>query len=89
MTFFRVSLVNLYTYMARLMGWSHLSLVRFLHTILLLPGEVEETGDSRHIILERNKKDPGTMEALSAAISKVNALSITNTAGKKLSFSLK
>ena len=89
MTFFRVSLVNLYTYMARLMGWSHLSLVRFLHTILLLPGEVEETGDSRHLILERNKKDPGTMEALSAAISKVNALSITNTAGKKLSFSLK
>ncbi len=88
MTFFRVSLVNLYTYMARLMGWSHLSLVRFLHTIILLPGEIEETGDRRHITLERNEKDPQAMEALSAAIAKVNSLSITNIAGKTISFSL-
>ncbi len=88
MTFFRVSLVNLYTYMARLMSWSHLSLVRFLHTILLLTGKIEETDDRRHITLERNEKDPQAMEALSAAIAKVNSLGITNIAGKRISFSL-
>jgi transposase len=88
MTFFRVSLVNLYTYLARMMGWSHLSLVRLVHTVLLLGGEIEETSTSKRIILERNKKDPRTMEALSAAIEKLNALEIRNPAGQKLSVAL-
>jgi len=88
MTFFRLSLVNLYTYMARLLGWSHLSLVGFLHTVLLLPGRVEETPERRHVILERDEKEPETMEALSAAIAKLNALGITNLSGQRLSFGL-
>jgi hypothetical protein len=88
MTFFRVSLVNLYTYMARLMGSSHLSLVRFLYTVLLLSGTVEETPDSRRIILERNEKDPHTMEALSAALSKVNSLGIRNMRDQRFIFAL-
>jgi len=88
MTFFRVSLVNLYTYVAHLMGWSHLSLVKFLHVVIFLNGRIEETRESRHIILERNEKDPKTMNALSAAISKINALQIRNPAGQRISFDL-
>lgn len=89
MTFFRVSLVNLYSYMAHLMGWSHLSLVKFLYTVLLLTGNVQETSDSRHIILERDKKDPVTMVALLEGLSKINSLNIHNMAGKKMVFSLR
>ena len=88
MTFFRVSLVNLYTYMARLMGWSHLSLVRFLHTVLLMPGRVEETADRRNVILEKDQKEPETMHALSNAIAKINALEIRNAAGQRITFDL-
>jgi hypothetical protein len=88
MTFFRVSLVNLYTYLARMLGWSHLSLIRLLHSVLLLGGRIEETPTSRRIILERNEKDPRTMEALSAAIGRINALEIRNSAGQTLSFAL-
>ena len=88
MTFFRISLVNLYTRMARLMGWSHLTLVKFLHTVLLLSGRVEESPETRHVILERNAKDPTTMAALSTAIAKVNALRIRNAAGQEMSFTL-
>jgi len=88
MTFFRVSLVNLYTYMARLMGWSHLSLVRFLHTVLLLPGRVEERADRRNVILEKDEKEPETMHALSNAIAKINALDIRNAAGQRITFDL-
>jgi hypothetical protein len=88
MTFFRVSLVNLYTRMARLMGWSHLALVKFVHRVLLLSGRVEETSERRHVILEANKKDPKTMEALSATIAEINALEIRNAVGQQMSFAL-
>jgi transposase len=88
MTFFRVSLINLYTYLARMMGWGHLSLVRLVHSVLLLGGTIEETLTTRHVVIRRNDKDPKTMEALSAAIGKINALEIRNKAGQKLSFSL-
>lgn len=88
MTFFRVSLVNLYTYLARLLGWSHLSLVRFLHAVLLLGGRIEQTSSCRKIILARNDKDPRTMEALSTALSKMNELDIRTAAGVRISFDL-
>jgi len=88
MTFFRVSLVNHYTYLARLMGCSHLSLVRLLHTVLRLTGRVVETEETKQIVLDGDEKDPDTMQALSGAISKVNALGIRNLAGQKLTFSL-
>ena len=89
MTFFRVSLVNLYTYMAHLMGRSHLSLVKLVYTVLLLNGHIQETSDSRHIMLERDEKDTVTMAALSDCLLKVNALNICNMSGKRMVFSLK
>ena len=89
MTFFRVSLVNMYTYMAHLMGWSHLSLVKFLHIVLRLPGTVVETEETRQIILEKDEKDAATMDALSVAISKLNALGVRNGSGQRILFTLK
>ena len=89
MTFFRVSLVNMYTYMAHLMGWSHLSLVKFLHIVLRLPGTVVETEETRQIILEKDEKDATTMDTLSAAISKLNALGVRNGSGQRILFTLK
>ena len=88
MTFFRVSLANLYTYLARLAGWSHLSLVRLVHSVLLLPGTVEETAESRRVILERNEREPETMEALSRVVEHLNALGIVNGGRQKISFAL-
>lgn len=88
MTYFRVSLVNLYSYLARLLGWSHLSLVKFLYTVLFLAGRVEETPGTRHVILERNEKDPQTMAALNQALAVINNFNIRNLAGQKLTFGL-
>lgn len=88
MTYFRVSLVNLYSYLARLLGWSHLSLVKFLYTVLFLAGRVEETPGRRHVILERNEKDPQTMAALNKALAVINNSNIRNIAGQKLTFGL-
>jgi transposase len=88
MTYFRVSLVNLYSYLARMLGWSHLSLVKFLYTVLFLTGKVEETPGTRHVILERNEKDPQTMEVLGKALGVINDLNIHNIAGQKLTFAL-
>ena len=88
MTYFRVSLVNLYTHLSRLLGGSPLSLVRLLHTVLLLSGRVQETATTRHITLERNAKDPATMERLAQAIDAINKLNIHDNREKRFSFAL-
>lgn len=88
MTYFRVSLVNLYTYLARLMNWSHLSLVTLIHNVLFLTGRVEETPEARRVILRKNQKAGQIMDALSKALVAINALDIHNIAGQKLTFGL-
>ena len=88
MTYFRVSLVNLYSYLAGLLGLSPLSLVKFIYTVLFLSGRVEETRTKRHVILERNEKDPSTMAALSKALSVINSFNIHNLASQQLTFGL-
>ena len=52
------------------------------------PGTIVETKDTRQIILEKNEKDTATMEALSAAISKINALGIRNGSDQRILFAL-
>ena len=88
LTFFRVSLVNIYTHLARLMGYSHLSLVKLLYTVLRLSGRIVESQDARHVILDGDENDPAVLEAVGGAISKINALGIRNLAGQKLSFAI-
>jgi hypothetical protein len=88
MTYFRVSLVNMYTYLARLMGWSHLSLVKLIHKVLLLSGRAEETTTSRHVLLETDREERQTTEALSKAVALINGFCVRDIGGRKLTFGL-
>ena len=88
MTYFRVSLVNLYAHLSQLLGGSHLSLVRLLHTVLLLPGRIQETRREKRVILERNKKDLTAMDRLKSTIKAINQYGIRDGQGKQFVFSL-
>lgn len=88
MTYFRVSLVNLYTHLSRLLGGSHLSLVKLLHAVLLLPGRIEESAKWRHVVLESNDKDPRTMQRLRLAIDEINELRICDANGRRFTFAI-
>lgn len=88
MTYFRISLVNLYSYLANLLGASRLSLVKLLHTVLLLPGTIEETKDMRHVLLEKNEKDPETMERLAHVVEVINKMNIRDDEGKRFNFAI-
>jgi hypothetical protein len=88
MTYFRVSLVNIYAYLSKLLGGSHLSLVNMIHTVLLLPGKILDTPDARHVLLERNEKDPSTMNRLATAIENINNLKICDDRGRRFTFAI-
>ncbi|MBM3300392.1 MAG: hypothetical protein FJY85_10595 [Deltaproteobacteria bacterium] len=88
MTYFRVSLVNLYAYLSQLMGGSHLSLMDLLHAVLFLSGTVQESSDTRHVILESNDADPEAMERLRKAIRIINGMEIRDGKGRRYSFVL-
>jgi transposase len=89
MTYFRVALVNLASwFIHHYLAGSSMSLVSFLHSILLLSADIEITDDVRHIRLKRNTKDPKMMAALSAALDKLNSLKIQHMDGKRILFAL-
>jgi transposase len=88
MTYFRVSLVNLYAYLSKLMGGSHLSLVRLLYTVLALPGRIQENETSRRVELKRTQTDPLTMRRLEKAIEAINELNVHDGQGKRYIFAL-
>jgi transposase len=88
MTYFRVSLINLYTYLSKLMGGSPLSLVNLLHTVLFLSGRVEETATIRHVTLEKNEVETDAMDRLQQAIERINAMNIEDDKGRRYRFAL-
>jgi hypothetical protein len=89
MTYFRVALVNLASwFIHQYLSGSSMSLVSFLHSILLLPAEIELTEDVRCIRLKRNAKDPKTMAALAAALDQLNSLQVQHMDGRRISFAL-
>lgn len=88
MTYFRLSLVNLYSYLAHLLKGSRLSLVKLLHTVLLLPGTIEESKEMRQVVLEKNEKDPETMERLAHVIKVINKMNIRDDKGKRFNFAI-
>ena len=88
LTFHRVCLANLYAYFIKyFLGGEPLSVLNMLHKIIYLQGRIEETINSRNIILDFNKKDKLMMNKLSIAIEKINALNIYIPKGKKMLFS--
>jgi hypothetical protein len=65
-----------------------MSLSKLLHTILMLPAEVELTKEVRRVKLQRNLKDKGTMAKLEPALQKLNALGIKHPYRRRIEFSL-
>jgi len=89
MTFFRVSLVNLYSYLAHeIFQGSSVSMNKLVQTVLLAPALIEETEETKTVTLEYNKKDPKTMTRLRAALNRLNHLGCQTLTGKSLQFKL-
>src|SRR6266705_2238036 len=89
MGFFRISLVNLSCWFLReCLGKSSMSLARFLHMILLMPAEIEQTKEVRRVKLQSNPKDPEGMEKLKPALERLNALRIQHLDQRRIEFVL-
>ena len=89
MTFYRISLANLYAYFIKhFLGGDPMSMIGLLHRVLFLGATIKQTSKVRKVILHYNKKDKLMMEKVAGAIEKLNALNVVNLQGKKMVFSL-
>jgi hypothetical protein len=89
LTYFRASLVHIYTYFIRhFLSDNSLSVVGLLHRVVHLPATIEETNDQRTIALQANRKDPSMMKKVQHAIEKINDLKIQGPGGKVMNFCL-
>ncbi|HDZ62253.1 MAG TPA: hypothetical protein ENH40_03810 [Nitrospirae bacterium] len=89
MTFYRVSLVNMYCYLAyELFGKSAISMNRLVHSILHMPALVEENSEMKTVTLKYSEKDPEMMERLREAIGKINELGLKKLNGKIVEFNI-
>lgn len=89
MTYFRVALVNLSSwFLHQYLEGASMSLVTFLHSILLLPAEIEITQEVRHVRLKRNPKDPENMARLTKALQRLNDLGIQHLGGQRIELTL-
>ena len=89
MTFYRVSLANLYAYFIKhFLGGDPISMINFLHRVIQLRATIKQNSKVRKIILHYSKKDKVMMEKIPKAIEKLNALNVIGPQGKKMEFSL-
>ncbi|MBA7528600.1 hypothetical protein ES705_20788 [subsurface metagenome] len=89
LTYFRVSLANLCSYFLKeFLKMGPRSFMTLMQSVLLLEGDVEETRETRRVVLKRNEKDPVVMEMLEAALAKFAGVSLRTLSGKKYEFSL-
>lgn len=89
MTFFRVSLVNLYSYLTHeLFGQSRISMNRLVQTVLLVPALIEETSNRKAVTLQYNEKDSKTMARLGTALKRINGLGLQTLDGKWIEFKI-
>ena len=89
MTFFRVSLVNIYSHLSYLLfGKKAISMNRLVMSVLHLPAMIEETAKRKTVTFDYNKKDSETMSCLGGAIEKINGLSLRTLTGKTITFKL-
>jgi hypothetical protein len=87
MTFFRVGLVNLYTYLAQeLLGPSSIAMSRLVQSVLLLPARIRETGDRKEVLLQYNAKEPEMMNRIHLGVKRINALDLRTLDGRRLLF---
>jgi transcription termination factor NusB len=89
MTFYRIGLVNLYSYLAtELFGGERVSMSRMVESIMHLRAAIEERATTKKVILEYNKKEPDMMKRLEKAIDKINSLASKTLDGKRYQFAL-
>ncbi|MBU4400993.1 MAG: hypothetical protein KKE86_16890 [Planctomycetes bacterium] len=89
MTFFRVGLVNLYTYLAQeLLGSSSIAMSRLVQSVLLLPARIRETADRKEVLLQYNAKEPELMARLRSGLKRINMLSLHTPDGRYLVFEM-
>ena len=90
MTFYRISLANLYAYFIKhFLGGDPVSMSNLLHQIIYLPATIKQNSKMRKVIFHYNKKNEAMMKKLSRAIEKLNALNVVGPQGKKMQFYLK
>ena len=88
-TFYRVSLANLYAYFIKhFLEDESLSMIMLLHRVIHLQGKITESDLTRKITLQYNKKDPHMMKKLEKALIKINQLNIRGTGDKLMQFFL-
>ena len=68
------------------MGKSSTSLSKLLHTILLLPAEIELSNYVRRVKLQRNPKSPEVMKKLKPALERLNALCTLHLDKRRIEF---
>ena len=89
LTFFRLSLVNLYTYLVHeIFGQSKISMINLVLSFLALPAMIEESDERKVIILQYNKKDVAAMKTLKNGLKKLNNLGCRTLNGKLIEFRL-
>jgi hypothetical protein len=89
MTFFRVGLVNLYSYLLQeLLGSSSIAMSRLVQSVLLLPARIKETPDRKEVLLQYNEKDSEMMVRLRSGLKRINALGFRTLDGKRLAFDI-
>ena len=89
MTFYRVSLVNMYCYLAyELFGKMTISMNRLVYSILHMPAFVEENSEMKRVTLKYSEKDPEMMERLGEAIGKINELRLKKLNRKIVEFNI-
>ena len=87
MTFFRVALVNLYSYLAHeLFGASSIGMSRLVHSVLHLPARIRETPDRKEVFLQYNAKEPKMMDRIHLGLKRINSLGLHTVDGRSLTF---
>ena len=89
MTFFRVGLVNLCSFLTdEIFQCSSVSMKRLFQSVLQIPGYIEETATKKLIMLEYNSKDKRIMLQLDLVLKKINKLGIKTLKGKPVEFKI-
>ena len=88
-TFYRVSLANLYAYFIKhFLEDDSRSQVMLLHRVIHLQGKITENDLTRKITLQSNKKDHHMMKKLEKVLIKINQLNIRGARDKLMHFFL-
>jgi hypothetical protein len=89
MTFFRVGLVNLYSYLTQeLLGSSSIAMSRLVYSVLLLPARIKETSDRKEVLLQYNEKESKIMDRLRLGLKRINTLGLRTLDGRYLHFDI-